>query len=45
VQLNRSRQSRSQPGRLMTREDLLFVVSVAWFVALCGGAAWMIIAG
>ena len=29
----------------MTREDLLFVVSVVWFVALCGGAAWIIIAG
>jgi hypothetical protein len=29
----------------MTREDLLFVVSVVWFVALCGGAAWLIIMG
>jgi len=29
----------------MTREDLLFVVSVVWFVTLCGGAAWLIIMG
>ncbi len=29
----------------MTREDLLFVLSLVWFVALFGAAAWMIIAG
>jgi hypothetical protein len=29
----------------MTREDLLFVVSVVWFVTLCGVAGWLIIAG
>jgi hypothetical protein len=29
----------------MTREDLLFAVSVVWFVALCGGAAWLIFTG
>ena len=45
VQLNWGRQSGSQAGRLMTREDLLFIVSVVWFVALCGGAAWLLIAG
>src|SRR6185295_12024357 len=45
VQLNRSRRSGSQPGRLMTREDLLFVVSVIWFVTLCGAVGWLLIAG
>jgi hypothetical protein len=45
VQLKRSRQSGSQPGRLMTREDLLFVVSVVWFVTLCGAVGWLLIAG
>jgi len=29
----------------MTREDLLFVVSVIWFVTLCGAVGWLIIAG
>jgi len=29
----------------MTREDLLFVVSVVWFVTLGGVAGWLIIAG
>jgi hypothetical protein len=29
----------------MTREDLLFVVSVVGVVTLCGVAGWLIIAG
>jgi hypothetical protein len=45
VQLNRIRGSGSQSGRLMTREDLLFVVSVVWFVTLCGAVGWLLIVG
>jgi hypothetical protein len=29
----------------MTREDLLFVISVVWFTTLCGAAGWMLFAG
>jgi len=29
----------------MTREDLLFVVSVVWFVSLCGIAGWLLFTG
>ena len=44
--LNRSWRSGSQSGRLMTScEDLLFVVSVVWFVTLCGAVGWLLIAG
>jgi hypothetical protein len=28
----------------MTREDLLFVISVVWFLGLCGAAAWLLLA-
>jgi len=27
----------------MTREDLLFVVSVVWFVTLCGAVGWLLL--
>ena len=29
----------------MNREDLLFVISVAWFLTLCSATAWMLLAG
>jgi hypothetical protein len=29
----------------MTREDLLFVISVVWFVTLCGAAGWLLFSG
>jgi len=29
----------------MTREDLLFVISVVWFVSLCGAVGWLLIVG
>ena len=29
----------------MTREDLLFVISVVWFVTLCGAAGWLLLSG
>ena len=45
VLLKKSRQTGSQPGRPMTREDLLFVISVVWFVTLCGAAGWMLFTG
>jgi hypothetical protein len=28
----------------MTREDLLFVIAVVWFLGLFGGAAWLLLA-
>jgi hypothetical protein len=45
VQFNRSRRNDSRPGRPMTRVDLLFLVSVVWFVTLCGVVGWLITAG
>ena len=29
----------------MTREDLLFVISVAWFLTLCSATTWLLLAG
>jgi hypothetical protein len=28
----------------MTRENLLFAISVVWFLGLCIGAVWMLLA-
>jgi hypothetical protein len=28
----------------MTRENLLFAISVMWFLGLCGVAAWLLLA-
>jgi hypothetical protein len=28
----------------MTREDLLFVISVAWSLTLCSGTVWLLLA-
>ena len=45
VLLNWSGRAGSQPGYFMTRDNLLFVISVVWFVSLCGVAAWLLLSG